>query len=409
MNSFNILGACVSRDAANLLVEKDKIQVLQYSAFSSLLSLTSQECETVIDMDDLVKRNYKNQGFKLRCMIHDINNTALDYAFEKESDYLILDIIDARYTLLRKQNYFVTETETVRFNIDKLKEDYGFDTYERVSPFTIDDEIWTKAVDILCEKVSKHYSPRQIILHEYLGSEKIIDMSDSGEYDSIRLFHDKMLNLVRNYNALCKKLYAMIEERLSGCHIIKSLNNTVAVSDHKWGVDPGHYHNLYYEYAAEAIEIITRNLPYKQEKTELSELKASYEEKFDRLLTRVRLNEAKKKMTWRSNVIDFTYELINDLISNNKFIDSVKRYSAENSKIAILSSHLVTARILTSAFEKYSVETVFTSKKSDFNDLTEEEIEKCRQADIIISADIQDDTPIIYEDLTAVRIPELIK
>lgn len=401
MISFNILGCCVSRDIMTPLIQHGDMEVLQYQAFSNILSVCSEEHEFSVSADDL--ESYTGSHFAKRCIAQDISKTVFDHIFLKKSDYIIIDILDARMTLLKKENYLVTLSNTVIANRERLNRDYGFDTYEQVSPFGIDDKQWEKAVDRLCEQLRKHYASHQIILHKFYGLEEFADKN------IIKAFPKQKIDFVRKYNSLAKKLNGMLEEKLKGCHVIEFPENVIAVAGHKWGLNPLHYHHMYCEYGAEAIELITRNFPNEQEKAELSLLKAAYEEKFDFLLTKLDLNNTRTKLSLSSKLCDFLSQLALDRFDEDKLTHWLEQCAANNSKIAVLKAQDMAAKILLKALEKYKIETVLLSNSFDFKTMTEEELEKCRQADIIISAHIYGSAPITNGELSAIKLYDLIR
>lgn len=398
MISFNVLGCCVSRDILNPLIARGGYHVLNYFAFANPISMFAEKGDYEVTLEDL--KDYIGPNFGLRCAALDISKKAFDFTFSKKSDYIIVDILDARTPMVKKGNHIVTLSPGFNRNREKFNEEYGFDQYEDLSPYDISGEAWNKAVDKLCEQLLKHYAPSQIILHKFYGVEKIACKTE------MKFFRQSTKEDIRKYNPLCRELFARMEQNLKGCHTIEFPVNTVAAEKHRLGLHPLHYKNLYYEYGASAVELITRNLPDEQEKKELSAMKAECEEKFRALLTEIELRE---QLQWNNNALNFMNQLAADLLTEQKFTRWLQQCASSHSKVAVLKNQDSAGRILCKALEQYKIDVVFTSTQYNFDKLTKEELEQCRKADIIICASVHGTAPVTNGELTAIRIGDLIK
>ena len=244
--SFSIFGACVSRD---IFPANDKnYTISRYVSFSSPMSAFQKAGKQTLSQDEL--SDYKEAAFSKRCLLLDFNKTAFDYLFEVKSDYFILDILDSRMDLLQKDTQIVTYANIIRFNIDKFES--FLPGIKRVSPFSFSIEQWYACMDWLCEKILEQYRPRQIILHEYRMALDYIDKDGT-----LQKCKDPKKN--NEINIFIQKLYDRCENNLKGCHIVRSPDKIPAFAGHKWGLHPLHFYNAYYEYAHEAIGIITGN------------------------------------------------------------------------------------------------------------------------------------------------------
>lgn len=398
MISFNVLGCCVSRDILNPLIARGGYHVLNYAAFANPISMFAGKGDYEVTLEDL--KGYTGSKFGLRCAVLDMSKKTFDFVFSKKSDYIIVDIVDARTPMVKKGDHIVTLMLGICGNRKKFNERYGFDTYEDLSPYDISDEAWNKTVDELCKQLLKHYTPSQIILHKFYGVEKIACKTEK------KFFSQRTKENIRKYNPLCRKLFARMEKNLKGCHTIEFPVNTVADEEHQLGRSPLHYNNLYYEYGANAVELITRNLPDEQEKKELSAMKAECEEKFRSLLTEIELRE---QLQLNKTALNFMNRLASDLLTEQKFTRWLQQCASDHSKIAVLRTQGSAWKILCKALEEYKIDVVFTSTQYNFDNLTEEELEQCRKADIIISASVHSTAPVTNGELTAIRIGDLIK
>lgn len=401
MISFNVIGCCVTRDMLNPLIESGDLQVLQYNAFSSVVSMTGSHGKTEIELNPTEK--YKGTPFKLRCLAADINKTVFDYVFAKRSDYIIVDILDARMSLLRNDDHFITISNTLIDNMDVLSEQYPINEYEKILPYQIDDKQWEESISILCRNILRHYSPRQVIINKFFGKEEYID----GEL--IKLFSDDVAENVRKYNTLCFKLYHLMEEQLKGCHVIEFPKNTIASGQHMWGLNPLHYHEIYYEYGAAAIKIIMSAVSEEEKKSRLLQIKNIYEDKFELLRKKAEINNLKNRITWSGDAAKFAQRVAFDCFGSNKMTEWILDCAKSGKRIALIKSQDIAGQIFLAALAKYRIEPIFQSRKGSFRDMSSEEKEQCRKADIIICADVHADTPVTLGDLSAIRIADIIK
>lgn len=292
MITFNILGDCVSRDILTPLVEGGEAVVYQYVSFASPVSVLSPKSQIELIDSDLL--NIKH-NFGRRCMIHDFNKTIFDYLSEKKSDYLMLDIVDARMPLARSGNHVFTQSaayNAVKYDITAK----AGSEYENISPFDdINDAEWEQAIAAICSKIRQLYSPDSVIINKHFMVKELFDgknismfadrktLGDSAykiAYDNVgrREFYCSLQGIQRT-NILISRLFKILQKNMVGCHVIEFPENVCADVLHKWGVMPLHYVTSYYEYGAEALRIISKRLPTEQEQKCLFDLKENYSSK----------------------------------------------------------------------------------------------------------------------------------
>lgn len=405
MISFNMIGNCVSRDMITPLIERGGVQVLQNSGFVSPVSMFSEKGDCHIELDDM--KDYIGPNFYKRSLCFDINKYSFDYIIAKKSDYLLVDVLAARLDLLKKGNHFVTITYPVMVNRERLNKDCGFDKYEQIRPFDIDDDEWNRCMDRLSELILNHYAPSQIILHKYYNAEKYVDGS------KICFFGSKIREDYIRQNELIKKLDARLENNLKGCHVIESPEFVLADKSNPRNLNPLHYFDDYYKYGSEALDIIMKKLPDNEERIKLEDLRQQYQEKFkiinNFLDANTQLESVKSRLFWVTNALNFTKSLVNDFLAKEKFTQWLQVCANHNKRVVVLKKQDIAGQIICIALEKYGIEVLLASQCYDFSQLSTDEIELCRKADIIISADVHSTAPIEYEDLKAVRIADLIK
>lgn len=269
MVTFNILGDCVSRDMLDSLIGRGMAQVNQYVSFSSPISICSSKANFEINMEDL--DNYESSDFRKRCMCLDVNKQTFDYLYDKNSDYLIVDILDARAKMLKNGEHYITVLRMVTDHRESLDKDFGFDKYEDVSPNDITEKEWDDAIDHISHRILEKYSVSQIIINEHYGAEQYVDDN------RILPYPEWHLNDVVKYNKLIKQLFDRLKGNLEGAHVIEFPENTIGNGKHRWGRYPLHYADSFYEYGAKAVEMILKRLPYEDERKKLNSLKGEYE------------------------------------------------------------------------------------------------------------------------------------
>lgn len=334
-----------------------------------------------INMEDLV--DHTGSSFERRCLVNDINKYVLEYIFEKKSDYIIFDILDARAQLLCNGNVYITVLNQVKNNRSKLNQKFGLDTYTEVSPFDISNDKWNECIDVICKRLLQHYSPNQIIINKHFG---VPYFYDSGLIKDFPAYRIEEMN---KYNPLVEKLFSRIQKNIPGCHVIDFPNSIICDGKHKWGLYPLHYHSDYYEYASKAIEVIIKGLPYKQELIELNELKLICEGKQNLLTTSCQIKRLNERIAQNEQKYNITTKFIKEfcigIFHNSEFSQWVEKSAEEKLKIALVNCGCDFGDILIEFLKSKNTDLIFTHNNEILND---EEISYIKQADIIISADL---------------------
>lgn len=394
MITFNILGCCPTADALYKLSQKDEYKVLQY-IWNNPISMFSSRPKNPIDASAL--SNYQLSNFHQRTLICDYNKETLNYIFDKKTDYIVIDILNCRLKLLENNGHTVSFTNRFfRSSQDNFKKDLGIENYNLIEPSEVSDDIWKKTMDKLCNELLKHYSHNQIILNEFYGVDHYLSADK-------RILNDFQSNREGKdwYNPLSKKLNDMIKDNLSGIHIIQFPENVLSIAGHPWGLTPLHYMDTYLEYVNKAIEIIVQKLPCNEEKEKLSELLSLYSTMFTLYKERA---ELARNYQWVQNALNFVMDFTIDSYENGNFEKWLNYCKINNKKIAVLKSSDKAGKILLKALQKYDISVVFISKKWGAEALTQEEWEECKQADIIVNANIHGgfETEFDGKDITGI-------
>lgn len=288
MVTFNILGCCVSRIPIETLKKhREDISVNQYVAFVNPFSISSDKGERRLEMDNLSDYNIVN--FRKRNLCLDVNKEVFDYLFEKKSDYIIIDLLDSRFPMIKKGEHYITIVPETITRTEKENEKFGWTDYVDVDdPFSISDEEWDRRIDTICSHILEHYRPERIIVNEAYGVLKLVNPQNGAQYN----FTNRQIENVSKYNPLVKRLYCRLLRNLKGCHCINFPKRSTVFGDskNKWGTNPLHYWEPYYEYSAQAINLISQQLSEDEERQELRRLKAEYENNFELYKMQTQIN-----------------------------------------------------------------------------------------------------------------------
>lgn len=376
------------------------VNVLQYHTRSNPISIFSLKGSMELKLNDFTGENQNLANFRKRCIMQDVNKTIFDYIFKKKSDYFVLDILDARLPLMRKDNCYITKEIHVKYN--EMPEYLGLSMYEEISPFTdINIKQWKLCMDNLADVIQAHYKPNQIILNIHYGVKEFKNGS------VIQNFKTADIDFVDTYNKLIYQLFEMLKENLKGCHVIEFPDNVISDREHWLGLHPLHYHKFYYDYAGEAIKVILCNLPDNEEKEKLEHLRILFSERFENLQMKIKFGAIKRKSEWRNQALMFMKALALDFYGNGNFTNWL--IENQGKKVAVLKCADTAGEILLEGLKKYKFNVVFSTQAANFDGLTEDQISLCRDADIIISANVHPVVAPQRDGIKAVNIYDLLK
>ncbi len=274
MTTINILGDCVSRDIVTPLINKNKVNVKRFQSFTNPISLLSKKASFQITVNDI---RTDDNNFRKRCAANDINKSGLNYVLTETSDYIIADFLDARLPILNNDGHLITLSNCIINAKSILNEKFNICDYKELSPFDdIDFAQWESTIITICNLIKKHYSPEKIILNKHFGANYYMHNDELIPYV-------KYLPFIRKFNQLVSYLFSVAEKELTGCHIIEFPDNVLGDANHQWGLYPLHYHSLYYDYGARALDIILQNLSQSEEKIQLNALQQTYSDLFNEL------------------------------------------------------------------------------------------------------------------------------
>lgn len=306
--SINVLGGCVSRDTVDF--KKEKYNVLKYAPFVSPYTMLNGRA---LNIDISLFDDIKLAGIEKRGIVLDCNKSVFEFLAEGTSDWLLLDIAQIRWNIIKwpKQNIILTcrwplTKDAIR---NKLQAVIGEEQPEILpSPRIPDNELYEN-LDKAIDRILSLYNPEQIILNEYYNATQYI--SRKGEL--------KCFNVAPPPHKMIKKANDYYKSKLKGCHIIKQPDNVLAWEGHRWGLSAYHYHDLHYEYAEKCVDIITQKLERSEEERQIEHLRQLYSEKFAALREKAaQISTVLDRDKWQTYSLTFKYIIDNNLLKTDE-------------------------------------------------------------------------------------------
>lgn len=239
---LSIFGSCVSRD---ILEFNNKglfnINLKTYLARQSIFSALSARADVSDEMFHL------DSSFQKRMVLSDFNKDCFDIFDDNRSKYLMIDLIDERFSLGQYQNSIVTCSSCLY--------DSKFDGKISLVDYIIKgDKYYLQGFDIdiflreFCRKVLEIYRPENIIIHKA----KMLDF-----YKDIngcfKKFDDNILRRNRIINKRISYIFEFFEKEFKNSIIIDICDDYYADEKNKWGLAPMHYCSDYYTKSLEIL------------------------------------------------------------------------------------------------------------------------------------------------------------
>jgi hypothetical protein len=234
-----IFGSCVSRD----LFEDPALRrtLAHYASRSSVISVVADPVplsEEEVPLDSAYQR---------RAVVADFNKTFFPDLRALAPDWLVIDLIDERFNVLRTAGSFVTESSAFQGAGLARLERLSFSTVRRLTDEA--ERLFDAAAESFVERVTQIVPADRVILHRGLWLTR---------YRRGELFEDfpePRLTYARRNNEVLGRQYDLLQGLLGGdIHVIgPELDRHVADYEHKWALEPFHYEEAYNAAAIAAI------------------------------------------------------------------------------------------------------------------------------------------------------------
>jgi hypothetical protein len=238
----SIFGSCVTRD----LFEDPALRptLVQYAARSSIVSAVADP----VAVDE--RRVHLDSAFQRRCLLEDFNKTFFVNLEHADPDWLVVDLIDERFNLLRTPVSYLTQSSAF---LNAARDDgLGIDVAElrRLTEDTM--AMLDDAIPAFVERVLAVVPPGRIILHRAWW------MTRYRQDDAAVAFPDERATFAERHNAALARAYATLEDELGGVAATIDLGRTRYLADaaHRWDLEPFHYEPAYNAAAVRQIRAL---------------------------------------------------------------------------------------------------------------------------------------------------------
>jgi hypothetical protein len=222
-----IFGSCVSRDLFEDARLRPSLSV--YGARSSVISAVSP----VVAIDG--ERVVLSSAWQRRCVLADFHKTFFASLADARPDWLVIDLIDERFNLLRCDGSFVTHSSA--FEACGLADapDLELVPVRRMS--ADGNRLFEHAAEQFAARVVRVLPAERVILHRALWC------SDYRADRDISPFPDGRRSLCENQNSMLDHGYDALAEAFCGrsLQIRHDRERSLADAAHRWDLEPYHY------------------------------------------------------------------------------------------------------------------------------------------------------------------------
>lgn len=231
----DIFGSCVSRDIF-AIKQNTRLDVGCYIARESIVSAVSKPIFFEEQEIKLESRFQKKQ------VMYDLDKTGLKLLAESKSPYLIIDLIDDRFNVIKIDDSIITlSNELVKSGFLDSKKYSVLKKSKSFSDWNVGKEKISSYIERFCKSVENIYESDHIFIHEAYMANKYFD-----ENGNCKLFAEELLDKNKKINEQLKFYYNLLKKNLPDAVIIDTADRYVADYNHKWGLSPMHYQQEYY-------------------------------------------------------------------------------------------------------------------------------------------------------------------
>ncbi|MTD09911.1 hypothetical protein GIX10_00375 [Acinetobacter sp. YIM 103518] len=241
-----IFGSCVSKD------------ILVIGGIQKLFECTSPFISFISPYSLMFEKSsheYTNDNFEWgtewykKNLVTDLNRNFLNVLKEANSDFLILDLSVAYYSIIEFNNKFGgksfgTFAASLNKNFKALKQEDGEYKLHRALEFS--DDFLEQGMKVFCDALKTIYRDDQIILVETFFANKYLDKDGS-----IKEFTSKTTDQL---NILMEKLNSLFLKNITPHLVLEHENTYLGDANHKWNLGRQHYIKDFYKERAEILK-----------------------------------------------------------------------------------------------------------------------------------------------------------
>ena len=236
---LGIFGSCVTRD----LFEDPALRpaLARYASRSSLISAVA--APVALDAG----RVRLHSAFQRRCVIEDFGKSFLAELERDRLDWLVVDLIDERFDVLRTPDSYITCSSA--YCSAGLEDDDGFDHVRRLTGEAA--ALVERAARSFAERVTAVLPAERVIVHR---ARWMTRYRDGGQ---LHAFPADRADFAGHHNAALDLAYDVLQQQLGNTATI-ALDGEHHVADarHRWGLEPYHYDAAYNAAALERLRAL---------------------------------------------------------------------------------------------------------------------------------------------------------
>lgn len=237
---LGIFGSCVTRD----LFEDHALRpaLARYASRSSLISAVAAPVALEAERVRL------DSAFQRRCVIEDFDKCFLADLERDRLDWLVVDLIDERFDVLRTPTSFVTRSSA--YDSAGLEEGDGFARVRRLTGEAA--ALIEGAAQEFAERVTAVLAPERIVVHRAHWMTRYRDGARQRDFPAERA------DFAGHHNDALVHAYDALEHHLGGRATTIALNGRyVADANHRWQLEPFHYEPAYNAAAVARLRELT--------------------------------------------------------------------------------------------------------------------------------------------------------
>ena len=235
-----IFGSCVTRDLFEDPLLRGNLG--HYTARSSVISVVAPP----IDIDE--DRVALSSAWQRKCVLADLRKTFFTTVADSDAKWLVVDLIDERFDLLRGAGTFVTRSSA--FRAAGLDDHRPFEGVPASRISLNGRRLFEAAAIRFAELVNRTIPAERVVLHRALWC---THYRSDGE---IKPFPPDQLAKCERQNEMLNHGYDTLSAAFNGHAADIALNPSIHVADadHHWQLEPYHYEPGYNRYAIERLQ-----------------------------------------------------------------------------------------------------------------------------------------------------------
>lgn len=230
----SIFGSCTTRDLFRLYPSSE-LELKTYIARQSIVSAVSEPIPLELDQIAL------DSPFQRTAVWRDFNKTTFDLFKDDGSDWLIIDLIDERFSPVKMGNSYVTKSAAAVEAGAIAASVQGSGRLWNGKDFLIDRVPLRTYVLKFVGKILEIYRPDHIIIHRAMTVAQYYDLN--GE---ICDYSDHERNVGKQINHIIGYMYDLLKEYIPEANEINCISKYYGSERHHWGKATVHYEDGYY-------------------------------------------------------------------------------------------------------------------------------------------------------------------